>query len=267
MTKNKRLEDAVAIVTDSLFEVLIQLEPETILHIDELIEKKRINKLLETNGLYIFTQPTYPADCPIYFTSPEGKPTLALTRGKYNAFIGSNGLYRRAAEILEREGAYRHDRSAEINWAIKAKDTLLVDLTKLVLHPSDPHDALRHQVRLDIPLNGYHSLNAEERKLAERVFGISTTLNRNLKLFRKQAALIESETFQRRTGEYRASGVINFDRVMIDIMNPAYVLEATQTAPIVMGALVLVNNEGLQFNANISKCYEIVAYGVEKRKE
>jgi hypothetical protein len=104
------------------------------------------------------------------------QPMLALTR------LWRNPLFRNpddgCKQLIEREN-YRPD-PLLVRKAITARDTVVIDLTKLRLAGDD----ILGYLSIDTTSSPHRQLNKEERKLAERVYGRGEYLTRAMLMLR-----------------------------------------------------------------------------------
>ena len=145
-------------VTGTLAETYRLLRPESILHADELMKERRTNKELRSQWFYT-------AEGIVYSLQGENRtPTLAITRGSSNPLFQDSTIDKYCDQLIQNKN-YRPT-SEETLRALQAKDTVLVDLTKLKLQGND--EEWKH---LAINTREYETLNSEEQKLAQRVYG------------------------------------------------------------------------------------------------
>ena len=156
-------------VEGRLAETYRLLRPESILHADELMKERRTNEELRNKLLYT-------ADGEIY--SLQGKnrtPTLAITRGNFNPLFQDSKIDGYCEQLRENEN-YRPTPD-ETSRALHAEDTVVIDLTALRLQKSDEEDSY-----LAIDTRKYNTLNSEEQKLAQRVFGKGQDFVENMQM-------------------------------------------------------------------------------------
>ena len=146
------------------------LRPESILHVDELMKERRTNE--ELRGQCFYT-----ADGEIYFL--QGKknvPTLAITRGRSNPLFRDSKIDQYCQQLIENSNYHPTDQ--ETSLALCAKDTAVINLTKLRLQ-----GGVEQKSRyLAIDTQNYNRLNPEEKKLAERVCGKGQYFVENMKM-------------------------------------------------------------------------------------
>src|SRR3989338_1858149 len=112
-------------IVGTLPETYKLLQPDTILHVDQLMTERRTNHELRSQWFYT-------ADGEVYSLQGEKKtPTLAITRAASNPLFQDSTIDVYCAQ-LRREGNYRPS-ADETQRALQAPDTILVDLTKLEL--------------------------------------------------------------------------------------------------------------------------------------
>lgn len=150
-----------------------QLQP-TMLHVDELMKERRTNEELRNNGFYT-------ADGEVYLLDGFRKtPALAITRKAYNPIL------RNIDEALDQlqltqSGNYWPTQT-DVQQALAASDTVLIALPNLRLSGNDAE--WRHLKIGTVP-SKYDQLNAEERKLAERVYGQGNDFVENMEMLKK----------------------------------------------------------------------------------
>ena len=170
-----------------------QLQPGTMLHVDELMHERRSNLALRD-------QTFYTADGALYFL--QGRtPTLAITREKDNLVLRHLDD---AFTQLTRTKNYRPD-VQEAQQSIGAPETVLIDVTKLHLHGDDAE--WRY---LEISTTNYNKLRPEERKLVERVYGQGNEFSASMAML-KEAGIEETKVY---------------------VLNPAYVQKEAVQGPL-----------------------------------
>ena len=143
-------------ITGNLRDAYKQLQPGTMLHVDELMNERRTNADLRNQWFYT-------ADGEVYFLGTAGNPTLAMTREAHNPVLLNIDD---AFEQLTKNHNYRPSQ-ADVQQALTAPETELITLLKLRLSGDD--DEWRH-LEIGTTPSKYNRLNDEERKFAERVF-------------------------------------------------------------------------------------------------
>ena len=139
------------------------LRPETILHVDELTKERRTNSVTPDGNLR--NQWFYTADGEVYSLQGEKNiPTLAITRGSSNPLFQDSTIDVYCQQLLENNN-YRPT-PEETERVLHAEDTVVIDLTRLTLQKGDKESSY-----LAIDTGEYKTLNSEEKKLAQRVYG------------------------------------------------------------------------------------------------
>ena len=167
-------------ITGNLRDAYKQVQPETMLHVDQLMKERRINRELRNVGFYT-------ADGQLYFLAGEEKtPSLAMTRQPQNLVL--RHIDDAFTQLVET--ANYHPDVTEAQQAIEAPDTVVIDLTKLRLEKhNDEYSALV------ISTTKYDKkLNAEERKLAERVYEQGDNFVANMRML-SDAGISETRVF------------------------------------------------------------------------
>lgn len=203
-----------------------QLVPGTFFHADELMAEQVEYYMggqywteTRAHGINSLIDHFYVADGPLY--SLEGKkktPTLWLTRESSNLVLRHlNDKVNSSYEQFVKNDNFRPD-PEEARTAMKAKDTLRIDLTKLHLQV-DTYDGKSY---LEIPSAGhrYNILNAEERKLAERWFGQGEAFVAAMKMVRQFHIYIPRRVYVR-PGTTR-----------VYVLDPDYVSREAKKGPI-----------------------------------
>ena len=145
-----------------------RLQPDSILHVDKLMTERRENKELREQSFYT-------ADGELYFLRGKKQtPMLAMTRGDVNPLFQDTTIDTYCEELRQNRN-YR-PKLKEFQRAVKAKDTVLIDLTKLHLSKGDDEWGY-----LAIDPARLKALNAEERTLAVRVYGPRKEFDANMK--------------------------------------------------------------------------------------
>ena len=158
-------------ITGNLRDGYNQLQPGTMLHVDQLMNERRTNEELRTQWFYT-------ADGEVYLLDGARKtPTLAMTREAHNPVLLN--IYAAFEELTQKQN-YRPTQ-ADVQQALAAPDTLLVALPNLRL---SKNDAEFSYLTLGTTPAKYNKLNDEERKLAERVYGQGNDFSENMKMLK-----------------------------------------------------------------------------------
>ena len=189
-----------------------QLQPGTMLHVDELMNERRTNEELRSNGFYT-------PDGEVYFLYGVNKtPILAMTREARNPVLKNIDD---AFEQLTTKG----------NYGVQGKDfTKAITDAVLVFLPNlrlSKHDAEFQYLPFGTTPAKYSKLNDEERKFAERVYGQGDDFVKNMKML-KEAGI----------GETR-----------IWVLNPDYVRKHAAEGAIARASWLDNFYYGSQFNA------------------
>ena len=218
-------------ITGNLRDAYQKLQPGTILHVDQLINK------LHANG-ELRNQCFYPADGEIYFLDGAGTPTLAMTREAHNPVLNNIDY---AFEQLKKKKNYRL-RRADVQQALAAPDTVLIALQKLRLlkYP----DSEIGYLALETAPAKYNKLNEEERKFAERVYGQRDDFVQNMRMLE--------------------DADINETRIWV--LNPDYVRKHAAEGMIARASWLLSFDHISQFNAGVRSFVDhFRVRGVRKR--
>ncbi len=186
-------------IVDNLRNGYNLLQPGTMLHADQLTTERRTEA--ELRGQCFYT-----ADGPLYSVE-SGVPTLFLTRESDNLVLRhlSDAVNSSYDQLVDRNNGNYHPGAEEAQTAMHAKDTLRIDLTKLRLNGDDVE--WRY---LEIGTANYDQLNPEERKLAERYFGLNNDFVQNMDVLQR-------------------AGISN---TKVYVLNPAYVQREAQNGPV-----------------------------------
>ena len=196
--------------------VYAQLQPSTMLHVDELMKERRTNRELRD-------QTFYTADGELYFL--QGRtPTLAITREKDNLLLRHLDDAFTQLKIAKN---YRHD-VQEAQQSIGAPETVLIDLTKLRLQGDDAE--WRY---LGILTTQYDKLQPEEQKLAERVYGQGDEFGLSMAML-KEAGISETKIY---------------------VLDPAYVREEAAQGPLGRASWLSNFTVDSDFNASVRFVY------------
>ena len=197
---------ALANIVGNLCAGYKQIEAGTMLHSDAL-QAERIDNVSLRNISF------YTADGNIYYMK-DGVPHLAMTREKDNPVLLHIDD---AFDGLIKTGNYRPSRE-DVASALASEHTIDIDLTSLHLQGNDAE--WRY---LSISPQEYNSLNAEKRKIAERVHGSGNAFARAMKML-ADAGIRETKIY---------------------VLNPEYVRENAKDAAI--GRASWLNN--IDFNS------------------
>jgi len=194
-------------ITGNLKDGYNQLQPGTMLHVDELMNERRTNE--ELRNQYFYT-----ADGEVYLLHGARKtPTLAITREAYNPVLRNIDD---AFEQLTKKHNYRVGK-ADMQQALTAPDTVLIALPKLRL---SEHDSEFQYVAFGTTPAKYNKLNDEERSLAGRVYGQGDDFAKNMKMLKDAGIndtriwLLNPDYVQKHAAEgaiARASRLVEFD--------------------------------------------------------
>lgn len=152
-----------------------QAVPGTVLHVDELMNRRRteqnpeLQRQLQHKGFYT-------PDGELYFL--KGKtPYHAITREPENLVL--HHIDDAFEQLVQGDGNYRPP-AREVQRVLRAKNTLVTNLTKL--HLVEDNSNYCH---FDVPTEGYDTLNREQRRLAERVYGQGKDFIANMEMLKK----------------------------------------------------------------------------------
>ena len=187
------------IIVGNLRDGYNQLQPGTMLHADQLMAEQVKDANLRNQAFYV-------ADGPLYSLEGQKKtPTLWLTREPHNLVLRHlNDEVNSSYEQLVNTGNYRPN-PEEARKAMKAKDTLRIDLTRLHLQGDDTQ--WRY---LEISTTKYNKLKPEERKLAERFYG-------------------QGKAFVAAMSVLKEGGI---DSTKVYVVNPGYVQKEATNGPV-----------------------------------
>src|SRR3989344_3792754 len=165
-------------ITGNLRDGYNQLQPGTMLHVDQLMNERRDNAELRNQWFYT-------ADGEVYLLDGARKtPTLAMTREAHNPVLLN--IYAAFEELTQKQN-YRPT-PADVQLALAAPDTVLIALPNLRLNK---HDAEFSNLTVGTTPAKYNKLNDEERKFAERVYGQGNDFVLNMKML-KDAGISET---------------------------------------------------------------------------
>src|SRR3989344_8362614 len=158
-------------ITGNLRDAYKQLQPGTMLHVDQLMNERRTNADLRNQWFYT-------ADGEVYFLGAAGNPTLAMTREVHNPVLQNIDD---AFDQLTRKQNYLPSQE-DVQQALAAPETALIALPKLRL--SGDEKEWRY-LEIGTTPSKYKKLNDEERKLAERVYGKGDDFVQNMEMLKK----------------------------------------------------------------------------------
>ncbi len=158
-----------------------QLQPGTMLHVDQLMNERRSNADLCNQWFYT-------ADGEVYLLDGALKtPALAITREAHNPILQNIDD---AFEQLAKKQNY-HPSQTDIQQALVAPETVLIALPNLRLRGNE---AEWRYLAINTTPAKYGKLNDEERKLAERVYGQGDDFAQNMKML-KEAKIGETKIY------------------------------------------------------------------------
>ena len=200
-------------VTGTLAKTYSLLRPESILHVDELVKERRTNE--ELRGQWFYTP-----DGGIYFM--DGKtPTLAITRGRSNPLFQDSTIDEYCRQLLKNKN-YRPT-PEETQRALQAPDTVLVDFTILRLQKYTEEFS-----SLVVNTQEYNTLNSEEQKLAERVYGKDDDFAQTMTMLAKA----------------------DIRKTLVQVLNPDYVRAHAQENPFGRASWLSSFSNGSIFSAS-----------------
>ena len=218
-------------VVGTLAQTYKLLRPETILHVDQLTTERQTNPKLRSQWFYT-------ADGEIYSLQGKKKtPTLAITRGSRNPLFQDSTIdvY---CEQLRRDENYRPS-DKETQRALKAKDSVLIDLTQLKLSENEEEWSY-----LAIDTRQWKRLSPEEKKLAQRVYGPQPEFAANMKML-ADAEIAETRIF---------------------VLNPEYVRKHAQQSSLGRASWLNGFIGSSNFNADVcGRDYQDCARGVRRK--
>ncbi len=201
-------------ITGNLRDGYKQLQPGTMLHVDQLMKERRTTEELRSNGFYT-------ADGEVYLLDGARKtPTLAMTREAYNPVLQNIDV---AYGQLVNKHNYRVSQT-DVQQALAASETVVIALPNLRL---TEHNAEFSYLTLGTTPAKYDKLNDEERKLAKRVYGQEDDFAQNMKML-KDAGI----------GETR-----------IWVLNPDYVRKQAEAGAVARASWLSIFINSSQFNA------------------
>ena len=215
-----------------------QAEPGTVLHVDQLMNERRLHPITK-QGEDLRRLLFYTADGIIYRLNEKGIPELVITREPENLVLRHlNDQTNNSFDQLLWNYNYSAD-PAEVQQAMSAESTVIIDLTKLRLRGRE----LEYNL-VEVSTTKYDKLNSEKRKLAERVYGQGADFTANMKML-KDAGISETRIF---------------------VLNPEYVRREAVQDPLGRASWVLSFDHDSYFNADV-RCinYDSGVRGVRKK--
>ena len=155
-------------IEGNLRDAYLQLQPGTMLHVDQLMNERQTNENLRNKGFYT-------GDGEIYFLDAGKTPTLAITREAYNPVLKNIGD---AFEQLVNCGGYPVNKN-DLEQALAATDTVQIALPNLRLLGDEKE---WRYLAIGTTPSKYGRLNDEERKFVERVYGKGDDFPNNMKM-------------------------------------------------------------------------------------
>lgn len=164
-----------------LAEAFSQLDPETILHADEITKERQTNRELRHQWFWTADGAIYTIEkdtCQHCGAKTKEEPTLHLTRGKDNPVFKN---IKEAAEQLRRDNDYILEQgNPDLEAAINSETTLKAKLSDLKLQSESGEWSY-----FKIDTKRYGKLNPEQRKVAERAYGQGNDFTENMKMLGK----------------------------------------------------------------------------------
>ncbi|MEK6809146.1 MAG: hypothetical protein AABY40_00570 [Nanoarchaeota archaeon] len=181
-------------ITGNLKDAYRQLQPGTMLHVDQLMNERRENN--ELRGQWFYT-----ADGEVYFLDGATSkiPTLAITREAHNPVLQNIDD---AVEQLTQKNNYSV-LAQDAEQALAAPETVLIALPSLRLSGDN---AEWRYLAIDTTPAKYDKLNDQERKFAERVYGQGADFVQNMKML-KDADISETRIWVLNPGYVRKHAV------------------------------------------------------------
>ena len=161
-------------ISGNLRDAYRQIQPGTMLHADELMNARRTSTDIQQSGFYT-------ADGIIYFRDGN-TPKIAITREEDNLVL--RHIDEAFAQLTATRKYLPGPREAQT--AIHATRTEIFDLTKLSLKDFYKQDIKREYGSLEISTTEYGSLNPEQRRLAERVYGRGNDFIANMAMLKQE---------------------------------------------------------------------------------
>ncbi|MEK6809820.1 MAG: hypothetical protein AABY40_04040 [Nanoarchaeota archaeon] len=185
---------SLEIITGSLKGAYQQLQPGTMLHVDQLMNERRENNELRGRGFYT-------ADGEVYFLDGATSkiPTLAITREAHNPVLQNIDD---AVEQLTQKNNYSV-LAQDAEQALAAPETVLIALPSLRLSGDN---AEWRYLAIGTTPSKYGKLNEEERKLAERVYGQGADFVKNMEML-DRAKIAETRIYVLNPGYVREHAV------------------------------------------------------------
>jgi len=200
-------------IEGNLRDAYLQLQPGTMLHVDQLMNERQTNENLRNKGFYT-------GDGEIYFLDAGKTPTLAITREAYNPVLKNIGD---AFEQLVNCGGYPVNKN-DLEQALAATDTVQIALPNLRLLGDEKE---WRYLAIGTTPSKYGRLNDEERKFVERVYGKGDDFIQNMKML-ENAKIIETRIY---------------------VLNPDYVRKQAQEGAIARASWLQVFFNNSDFNA------------------
>ena len=203
-------------ITGNLRDGYKQLQPGTMLHVDQLMNERRTNEELCSQWFYT-------ADGEVYFLDGARKtPALAMTREAHNPVLKNIDS---AFDQLTKKHDYRV-LQPDFEQALAVIDTVLIALPTLRL---SKHDAEFSYLPIGTAPSKYNKLNEEERKFAERVYGQGDIFAKNMKKL-KDADISETRIW---------------------VLNPDYVQKHAAEGAIARASWLIIFDGDSLFNADV----------------
>ena len=164
-------------ITGNLKDAYKQIQPGTMQHVDQLMTQRRTNPELRSQWFY-------PADGAVYSVD-NGTPTLRMTREAVNPVL--NNIDDAFTQLTT-----THNYTvlpSDFDAVKSAADTIAIDVTKLTLQGNE-----KEWGYLAISTTEYNTLNPEQRKLAERVYGQGTDFVANMQML-NDAGITETKVY------------------------------------------------------------------------
>ena len=209
--------DTIVNIPGNLKDAYNAAVPGTLRHVDELMNERRTNPTTP-EGDNLRNQWFYTGDGVLYFMGGK-TPKLAMTRETDNLVLRHIDD---AFTQLTSGGNYCPDRT-EAEAAIKASTTEVFDLTQLKLQKHDDEYS-----RMEVSTTNYRKLNAEQRRLAERVYGKGDDFVANMAML-KEAGIQATNVY---------------------VLNPEYVKANAKDSPVARASWLDDFGNGSDFNAS-----------------
>ncbi len=164
-------------VTGNFRDVYRQLQPGTMLHVDQLTNERRLNPITE-NGEDLRNQSFYTADGNIYMVNRRGEVIWGITREPQNLLLQN---IEEASHRLTQNGNYFFSFSKAVA-PLKHDDTILVEVEGLNL----VGDRNKEYGYFVIDPKKVKKLNPEQKLAATRIFGPDQdNFEKNMEMFAK----------------------------------------------------------------------------------